>query len=74
MNVPGHGPALIDIYEQVHLIARHYHWSEEEILGLSNVDRKIYVELILEEQHRRAQAYFQSPEQQLVDLVERGEI
>lgn len=74
MNVPGHGPALIDIYEQVHLIARHYHWSEEEILSLSNVDRKIYVELILEEQHRRAQAYSQSPEQQLVDLVERGEI
>ena len=35
-----------DLYRQVHSLALHYHWSEAEILGLSPVKRRRYLELL----------------------------
>ncbi|HHM04193.1 MAG TPA: hypothetical protein ENJ19_00430 [Gammaproteobacteria bacterium] len=35
-----------DLYRQVHTLALHYHWSETEILGLSPVKRRRYLELL----------------------------
>jgi hypothetical protein len=37
-----------DLYHQVHSLALHYHWSEAEILGLSPVKRRRYLELLSE--------------------------
>jgi hypothetical protein len=37
------------IYEDVHLLARHYHWSEAEILALPRRRRVHYAELIRQE-------------------------
>lgn len=34
---------------EVHFLARHYHWAEREILGLTRRKRRRYIELILEE-------------------------
>lgn len=35
------------VYEDVHLLARHYHWSEEDILNLPRQRRYRYVEAII---------------------------
>jgi len=35
-----------DLYRQVHALAFHYHWSESEILGLSPVKRRRYLDLL----------------------------
>ena len=38
------------IYEDVHLLARHYHWSEDQILALPARRRQAYVERLRAEQ------------------------
>ena len=35
-----------DLYRQVHSLALHYHWSEAEILGLSPIKRRRYLDLL----------------------------
>ena len=37
---------------EVHLLARHYHWSEQEILSLTRKKRRRYIELLQEEIER----------------------
>jgi hypothetical protein len=37
---------------EVHLLARHYHWSEQEILSLTRKKRQRYIELLQEEIER----------------------
>ena len=37
-----------ELYREVHLLAFHYHWSEEEILSLSAQKRRRYLDLLLE--------------------------
>ncbi|HEY6728979.1 MAG TPA: hypothetical protein VI197_33445 [Polyangiaceae bacterium] len=45
------------LYRDVHLLASHYHWSEEQILALSDRKRQLYLELIHAEwHHSRRQA------------------
>ena len=39
------------LYRDVHLLASHYHWSEEDILALSDRKRQLYLELIEAEWH-----------------------
>ena len=34
------------LYQDVHLLALHYHWSEREILALSRRKRRLYLDLI----------------------------
>jgi hypothetical protein len=38
------------LLEEVHMLARHYHWSEREILGLSESRRQYYIALCQVEQ------------------------
>lgn len=33
-------------YEEIHVIASHYHWGEESILSMSRDKRKLYIDLI----------------------------
>lgn len=40
------------LYRQVHYLAYHYHWSEEEILGLTRDKRHRYIEILAEEMER----------------------
>ena len=35
-----------DLYQDVHLLAFHYHWSEREILALSRRKRRLYLDLL----------------------------
>jgi hypothetical protein len=35
-----------DLYRQIHSLALHYHWSEAEILALSPIKRRRYLELL----------------------------
>lgn len=35
-----------ELYRDVHLLASHYHWSEADILALSDRKRRLYLELI----------------------------
>jgi hypothetical protein len=35
-----------DLYRQVHTLALHYHWSESDILGLSPIKRRRYLDLL----------------------------
>lgn len=37
------------IHREVHLLAYHYHWSEADILNLSDSKRKLYLEMVREE-------------------------
>lgn len=46
LEMPGH---LHDLERAVHFLARHYHWSEQEILSLTRRKRRRYVELLEEE-------------------------
>ena len=39
---------LDQLYHEVHLLAQYYHWTEAEILGLSNHRRRRYVEQVVE--------------------------
>lgn len=39
------------IYEDIHLLASHYHWSEERILGLPRMRRMEYVEMVRAERY-----------------------
>ena len=41
------------LFSEVHLLARHYHWSEAEILSLSPARRQAYLSLIGEESNAR---------------------
>lgn len=41
------------LFSQVHLLARHYHWSETEILSLAPARRHAYLSLIAEESSAR---------------------
>lgn len=34
------------LYEEVHALALHYHWSESEILGLESTKRQRYLRLL----------------------------
>jgi hypothetical protein len=36
------------LYREVHILAFHYHWAEQEILNLSHVKRQIYLDLLSE--------------------------
>lgn len=40
------------LYQEVHYLAYHYHWSESEIMSMSKDKRKQYVELLAEEIER----------------------
>ena len=47
------------LYEEVHVLALHYHWSEPQILGLSATKRRRYLTLLaqhLGDGHGRAGA------------------
>jgi hypothetical protein len=37
-----------DIHREVHLLASHYHWSEEEILRLGSSKRRLYLDFVEE--------------------------
>lgn len=39
-----------DLLAEVHLLARHYHWTERDILGLSPARRQAYLDLVRSEQ------------------------
>lgn len=39
------------VYEEVHLLAARYHWSEQEILALPRIRRARYAELVHAERH-----------------------
>jgi len=41
-----------NIFQEVHLLASHYHWTESEILGMVSRRRHLYLRL-LDEAHRR---------------------
>ena len=41
--------ALSRIHREVHLLASHYHWSEADILTLSDSKRQVYLEMVREE-------------------------
>ena len=34
------------LYEELHLLALHYHWGEAEILGLTSAKRRRYLGLL----------------------------
>lgn len=34
------------LYEEVHVLALHYHWSEAQILALSTLKRRRYLALL----------------------------
>lgn len=38
-----------DLYRQVHLLAYHYHWSESEIMSMTEHNRRMYLGLLLEQ-------------------------
>ncbi len=40
------------LYREVHFLAFHYHWSEEEILGMTRSKRQRYIEILAEEMER----------------------
>ncbi len=42
------------LFREIHLLARHYHWSESEILALTSARRQRYLSLISEEIDARA--------------------
>jgi hypothetical protein len=39
------------LYHEVHVLARHYHWSEAEILGLTRAKRRMYLEFLATDRH-----------------------
>lgn len=45
-----------DSYQAVHVIASKYGWSEDAILAKTLSDLRVYVGMILAEQHAKAQA------------------
>jgi hypothetical protein len=47
------GARVGTLLSEVHLLARHYHWSEAEILSLSRARRHAYLSLIGEESNAR---------------------
>jgi hypothetical protein len=40
------------LYREVHYLAYHYHWSEQEILALSREKRRKYIALLADELRR----------------------
>ncbi|MCK4762160.1 MAG: hypothetical protein KAW12_08185, partial [Candidatus Aminicenantes bacterium] len=40
------------LYREVHLLAYHYHWSEQEILAMSRQKRRMYIEILADEIER----------------------
>jgi hypothetical protein len=44
------------LYREVHYLAYHYHWSEQEILGLSREKRRKYIAMLAEELRRVSHA------------------
>ncbi len=42
------------LFREVHLLARHYHWSESDILAMTPARRRTYLSLIAEEIEARA--------------------
>jgi hypothetical protein len=37
-----------DLYREIHLLAFHYHWSEEEIMAMTGAKRRLYLGLLSE--------------------------
>ena len=44
------------LYREVHYLAYHYHWSEQEILALSREKRRKYIAILAEELRRVSHA------------------
>ena len=44
------------LYREVHYLAYHYHWSEQEILALSREKRRTYLAILAEELRRVSHA------------------
>jgi hypothetical protein len=44
------------LYREVHYLAYHYHWSEQEILALTREKRRKYIAILAEEQRRVSHA------------------
>lgn len=42
------GADLNGLYREVHLLARYYHWSEREIMGMNTSKRRRYLSLLLD--------------------------
>ena len=40
------------LYREVHYLAYHYHWSEQEILALPRAKRRLYIEILADEIER----------------------
>jgi hypothetical protein len=44
------------LYREVHYLAYHYHWSEQEIMGMPRAKRRKYIEVLAEEIERLSDA------------------
>lgn len=42
------GTRLDLLFQEVHYLAYHYHWSEKEILGMTRTDRRRYIDILSE--------------------------
>jgi hypothetical protein len=49
--------ATYGLLEEVHALARRYHWTEREILGLSEARRQFYIELCQAEQETEMERF-----------------
>ena len=45
--------SALDLLEEIHTLARNYHWSEREILELSDISRRRYIEMCRAEDFSR---------------------
>lgn len=52
-----------DILEEVHILARKYHWGRDEILDLPNWERVVYIEKIVRDVQE---------EQRMIEEAKRG--
>ena len=43
---------LAELYEDIHYLAYHYHWSENEILNMTRTKRRRYLNLLAEHLQR----------------------
>ena len=43
-----------ELFQEVHLLALHYHWSESELLAMSQARRRVYLDLIGDDEVGRA--------------------
>ncbi|NTU43609.1 MAG: hypothetical protein HGA78_11300 [Nitrospirales bacterium] len=46
-----HAGSYEDLFQEVHILASHYHWTEEAILSLPRSRRRLYLRLIERERH-----------------------